>query len=161
MFTVITGRPSSQNGVDAGTRILAALLFCAVLISSSWASDAAFRSGPGGLRIKDLQTGQGPVAAAGQVATIHFVGWIDEQGARGREFYNSRAEGKPVSFVIGTDGVMEGWNEGVLGMKPGGKRMLLVPPGMAYGQRGVEGVVPENSSLMFRIELIGLRDAEP
>jgi FKBP-type peptidyl-prolyl cis-trans isomerase len=63
-----------------------------------------------------------------------------------------------VSFVIGTDGVMKGWNEGVLGMKPGGKRMLLVPPGMAYGARKVDSVIPENASLMFRIELIGLED---
>jgi hypothetical protein len=62
----------------------------------------------------------------------------------------------PVSFVIGTDGVMKGWNEGVLGMKPGGKRMLLVPPGMAYGAREIEGVAPENASLMFRIELLKL-----
>ena len=76
----------------------------------------------------------------------------------GREIFNSRSQGKPVSFVIGTDGVMEGWNEGVLGMKPGGKRMLLVPPGMAYGARKIEGVVPENASLMFRIELLKLED---
>ena len=64
----------------------------------------------------------------------------------------------PVSFVIGTDGVMKGWNEGVLGMKPGGKRMLLVLPGMAYGAREIEGVAPENASLMFRIELLKLED---
>ena len=75
---------------------------------------------------------------------------------RGREVYNTRAEGQPVSFVIGTDGVMEGWNEGVLGMQPGGVRLLLVPPAMAWGDEGVEGIIPENASAMFRIELVDL-----
>jgi FKBP-type peptidyl-prolyl cis-trans isomerase len=134
------------------------LLLCMGSMAGAWAAGEAFRSAAGGLRIKDLQTGQGNGAVAGQVATIHFVGWIDEQGVRGREIFNSRSQGKPVSFVIGTDGVMEGWNEGVLGMKPGGKRMLLVPPGMAYGARKIDGVVPENASLMFRIELLKLED---
>ena len=135
-----------------------ALLICMVSMTGAWAADEGFRSAAGGLRIKDLQPGQGNGAVVGQVATIHFVGWIDEQGARGRELYNSHSQGQPVSFVIGTDGVMQGWNEGVLGMKPGGKRMLLVPPGMAYGARKIEGVVPENTALMFRIELISLDD---
>lgn len=140
-------------------KLTLALLLCATL-TGAWAADTAFRSAAGGLMIKDLQLGQGSGAVAGQVATIHFIGWIDDNGARGREIYNSRAQGRPVSFVIGTDGVMQGWNVGVLGMKPGGKRMLLVPPGMAYGARKVEGVVPENASLMFRIELLSL-EASP
>jgi FKBP-type peptidyl-prolyl cis-trans isomerase len=135
-----------------------ALLFCVGSTAGAWAADEAFRSAAGGLMIKDLQVGQGAGAVSGQVATIHFMGWLDEKGVRGREIYNSRAQGQPVSFVIGTDGVMKGWNEGVLGMKPGGKRMLLVSPGMAYGARKVDCVIPENASLMFRIELIGLED---
>ena len=117
-------------------------------------ADESFRAGPDGLRLKDLQLGEGPEARAGMVATIHFIGWLDDQGARGREIYNSRAEGREVSFVIGTDGVMQGWNEGVIGMQPGGARMLLVPPGLAYGDRAIDGVIPANASLMFRIELI-------
>lgn len=125
-------------------------------VSSALASDEAFRAGPGGLRIKDLQMGQGAEAVAGQVATIHFVGWIDEKGVRGKEIYNSRNQGQAVSFVIGTRGVMEAWNEGVIGMKPGGKRMLLVPPSMAWGGRNIEGVVPADTAMMFRIELIKL-----
>lgn len=121
-------------------------------------ADESFRAGPDGLRLKDLQQGEGPEARAGMVATIHFIGWLDEQGARGREIYNSRADGHPVSFVIGTDGVMQGWNEGVIGMQPGGARMLLVPPGLAYGNRAIDGVIPANASLMFRIELIRLEE---
>ncbi|MBT8048271.1 MAG: FKBP-type peptidyl-prolyl cis-trans isomerase [Xanthomonadales bacterium] len=138
-------------------KIAMVLALCMVTITGAWSAEQAFRNAAGGLRIKDLQTGQGNVAIAGQVATIHFVGWIDERGVRGREIYNSHARGEPVSFVIGTDGVMQGWNEGVLGMKPGGKRMLLVPPGMAYGKRKVENI-PENASLMFRIELVSLEE---
>ena len=124
--------------------------------SAALTADQTFRAAAGGMRIKDLQTGQGATAEYGQVATIHFVGWIDEKGVRGREIYNSRNQGQPVSFVIGTDGVMQGWNEGVLGMQAGGKRMLLVPPGMAWGARAIEGVVPANTSMMFRFELISL-----
>lgn len=119
-------------------------------------ADEAFRAGPGGLRIKDLQTGQGPQAESGMIATIHFIGWLDDQGARGREIYNSRAEGRPVTYVIGTDGVMQAWNAGIIGMRPGGTRMLLVPPAMAFGNRSVEGVIPSDAAMMFRIELIRL-----
>lgn len=121
-------------------------------------ADQAFRAGPGGLRVKDLQTGQGPVAETGMVATIHFIGWLDEDGARGREIYNSRAQGRPVSYVIGTDGVMEAWNAGVVGMRPGGARMLLVPPSMAFGKRSVEDVIPPDAPMLFRIELIRLEN---
>ena len=124
-------------------------------------AEPAFRNAAGGMKIKDLQIGEGPVATTGQVATIHFVGWIDDAGTRGRELYNTHREGQPVSFVIGTDGVMQGWNEGVLGMQPGGKRMLLVPPGMAYGNREIEGVAPANTALMFRFELVELSERLP
>ena len=140
-------------------KALTTLLISLAIVTSVPAADQAFRSGPGGLRIKDVQQGDGAAAAIGQIATIHFVGWIDDQGRRGREIFNSRTQrGEPVSFVIGTDGVMQGWNEGVLGMKVGGKRTLLVPPGMAYGNREIEGIVPANASLMFHIELISLED---
>jgi len=128
------------------------------LATGASVADEAFQAGAGGLRFKDLQLGQGPAAVAGQVATIHFVGWIDEHGTRGKEIYNSRKHGQPVSFVIGTDGVMQGWNEGVIGMKPGGMRMLLVPPSMAWGGRAIDGVIPANAAMMFRIELISLKN---
>lgn len=138
--------------------LLSAIFLSFGLAAGAWASEEAFQAGTGGLRFKDLQLGQGPAAVAGQVATIHFVGWIDEQGARGKEIYNSRAQGQPVSFVIGAAGVMQGWNEGVIGMRPGGKRLLLVPPSMAWGGRKIDGVVPADAAMMFRIELISLED---
>jgi FKBP-type peptidyl-prolyl cis-trans isomerase len=144
----------------ASTILLPLFLLLSALLGAPGAAiaDESFRAGADGLRLKDLQLGDGPEARAGMVATIHFIGWLDEQGARGREIYNSRAEGHEVSFVIGTDGVMQGWNEGVIGMQPGGARMLLVPPGLAYGNRAIDGVIPANAALMFRIELIRLED---
>ncbi len=138
--------------------LLATFVLSFGLAGSVLASDEAFQAGPGGLRFKDLQLGQGPVATTGEVATIHFVGWVDEHGTRGKEIYNSRNQGQPVSFVIGTNGVMQGWNEGVIGMRPGGKRMLLLPPSMAWGGREIEGVVPADTAMMFRIELIKLEN---
>jgi len=137
------------------------LLLSAGCNAGAWAAGEGFTSAAGGLRYKDLKVGTGEPAASGQIATIHFKGWLDENGSQGREIYSSYSEGQPVRFVIGTDGVMPGWNEGVLGMQPGGKRLLLIPPGMAYGNREIEGVVPANASLMFHIELIALEDQDP
>ncbi|MBT8059184.1 MAG: FKBP-type peptidyl-prolyl cis-trans isomerase [Gammaproteobacteria bacterium] len=139
-------------------RLLLSALAASMLLCAAALAAEPFRSGPGGIRYQDLQSGQGDAALTGQVATIHFVAWIDENGARGREVYNSRSRGQPVSFVIGTDGVMPGWNAGVVGMKPGGKRLLLLPPAMAYGARAIEDAVPANAAMMFRIELIRLEN---
>jgi len=118
----------------------------------------SFRSASGGMKVKDMQTGTGQVASEGMVATIQFSGWLDNQGVRGKELYNSRNSGGPVSFVIGTDKVMPAWNEGVLGMRVGGRRMLLVPPEMAYGKRAIDDVIPANSSMQFIIELVRLEE---
>jgi FKBP-type peptidyl-prolyl cis-trans isomerase len=111
---------------------------------------------PAGARYRDLQPGNGEIAAPGDIATMHFTGWLDDNGSKGREFYNSRSEGTPVSFVIGTDRVMPGWNDGIVGMRQGGKRLLLLPPALGYGARGVQDIVPPNASLIFIIELLDL-----
>ena len=110
-----------------------------------------------GMRYRDLVTGSGATAEPGDVATMHFVGWLDDSGREGRQFFNSHRQGRPVSFVIGTDRVMPGWNEGVVGMSPGGRRLLMLPPSLGYGNRAVEDVIPANSGLIFNIELIGLK----
>jgi FKBP-type peptidyl-prolyl cis-trans isomerase len=128
------------------------------IVFSTVAQADGFRSVKGGMQVKDMQTGTGPVASEGMVATIQFTGWLDNQGVRGKELYNSRNSGQPVSFVIGTDKVMSAWNEGVLGMRAGGRRMLLVPPGMAYGKRAIDDVIPADSSLQFIIELVRLEE---
>jgi len=111
---------------------------------------------PAGARYRDLQPGNGEIAAPGDIATMHFTGWLDDNGSKGREFYNSRRAGTPVSFVIGTDRVMPGWNDGIIGMQPGGRRLLLLPPALGYGAKGVQDIVPPNASLIFIIELLDL-----
>ena len=133
------------------------LLLTLALYLSCWGGATAFGSfemKTSGLSYQDLEVGQGGEATYGDVAVMHFVGWLAEEGQRGREFFNSRSRGEPVSFVIGTDKVMQGWNEGVLGMRAGGRRLILVPPGLAYGAKGVQGVIPGDASLMFLIEIL-------
>ena len=145
---------SARNGQFQS--IILMLIF-GFLFSLSIQADE-FRTAKGGMKIKDMKTGTGQVAAEGMIATIQFTGWLDEHGARGKEIYNSRNRGEPVSFVIGTDKVMPAWSEGVLGMKPGGRRMLLVPPAMAYGKRAIDDVIPADASMQFIIDLVRLEE---
>jgi FKBP-type peptidyl-prolyl cis-trans isomerase len=131
--------------------VLSVLLSAAMNVTAS-----QFLVTPGGVQYKDLKGGIGDSAQPGDVATMHFVGWIEENGEKGKELFNTRNRGKPVSFVIGTDKVMQGWNEGVVGMRSGGMRLLMVPPVRAYGTKGVQGVIPENTGLIFIIELMAV-----
>ena len=129
-----------------------------LLLASIGVSHAeSYTSLPSGLQYKDLKIGSGIEAKSGDTAVIYFIGWVDENGQRGREIYNSRKERKPVSFVIGTDKVLQGWNDGVIGMKVGGTRLLRIPPELGYGAKAVEDVVPSNSHLQFIIELLELK----
>jgi len=132
-------------------------LFLLLLGTGIAQAAGGFQLTSGGAQYKDLKTGEGSAARTGDVATIHFIGWLDDNGAKGREFINTRKLNQPVSFVIGTDKVMPGWNEGVIGMKPGGKRLLKLPPELGYGSKGVQGEVPPNARLILMIELVGLR----
>jgi len=111
---------------------------------------------PQGARYQELKPGTGEGAETGDVVTMHFIGWLDDDGRQGKELYNTRREGNPVSFVVGTDRVMPGWSDGVIGMKPGGKRLLLLPPALGYGARGVQDLVPPDAGLMFMIDLIAV-----
>lgn len=137
--------------------LLAAAL--GLLFAGSLRAEAGFQMTPKGAEYRDLQMGEGESAKLGDVAVMHFVGWLAEGRQRGKEIFNTRNEGRPVSFVVGTDRVMEGWNEGVVGMRPGGRRLLIVPPGLAYGAKAVEDLIPANASLMFVIELMAVEDA--
>lgn len=141
-----------------------AISMCAVLgvvtIELHAEPATGFQDAPGGIRFRDLDTGVGEVARPGMVATIHLRTWLDRDGARGDEVINTRTLGRRVSFVIGTDKVMPAWNAGVVGMRPGGKRLLLVPPAMAYGDKGVQGLVPGKTPLFIEIELVGLTEPD-
>lgn len=142
--------------MKTAVRITAVLLLALGLAGRAFAA-AGFTTTAGGLEYRDLKVGTGAAAEVGDVATMHFTGWLEEKGRKGRQLYNTRIRNDPVSFVIGTDRVMPAWNEGVLGMKPGGKRLLRVPPELGYSARGVRDVVPPNSRLIFVIELQALR----
>ena len=109
-----------------------------------------------GASYQELKTGAGESAAPGDVVTMHFIGWLDADGKQGKEIYNSRREGRPVSFVVGTERLMPSWSDGVIGMKPGGKRLLRVPPRLAYGAKGVEYVIPPHAALIFVIDLLAV-----
>jgi len=130
-----------------------------VLVSTRAVAESGFLTSPGGALYKDVVTGQGEPASKGDVATIHFTSWLADNGKRGREIYNTRAEQRPVAYVIGTDRVMPGWNEGVIGMREGGKRLVKLPPELGFGARGSAGVIPPNSGLVFMMELVTLRKA--
>ena len=136
------------------------LLAGAVLAGPAALAQQPFQAAEGGVRYQELRHGEGPVAEQGDVVAIHFVGWIDDAGTQGREFVNTRREGEPIRFVVGTDKVMPAWNAAVAGMQPGGRRLVLVPPAMGYGARGVQGIVPANAALRLNLELVSVEKAD-
>jgi FKBP-type peptidyl-prolyl cis-trans isomerase len=104
------------------------------------------------LVIEDLVVGNGAAAAAGQKVTVHYTGWL----TNGAKFDSSKDRQDPFVFDLGRGQVIKGWDDGVQGMKVGGKRKLTIPPGMAYGSRGAGGVIPPNATLVFEVELLGV-----
>ena len=106
-----------------------------------------------GLQYIDLTVGTGAIAQAGQTVTVHYSGWLEN----GKKFDSSVDRKEPFSFRVGAGQVIKGWDEGVAGMKIGGKRKLTIPPQLGYGARGAGGVIPPNATLIFDVELLGLR----
>jgi FKBP-type peptidyl-prolyl cis-trans isomerase len=104
------------------------------------------------LIIEDLVVGTGAAAASGQKVTVHYTGWL----TNGKKFDSSKDRGDPFVFSLGKGQVIKGWDEGVQGMKVGGKRKLTIPPAMGYGSRGAGGVIPPNATLVFEVELLGV-----
>ena len=108
---------------------------------------------PSGLAYKDEKVGNGPVAQAGQMASVHYTGWLPD----GTKFDSSRDRNEPFQFPLGAGRVIKGWDEGVVGMHVGGRRQLVIPPSLAYGDRGAGGVIPPNATLVFDVELLGVK----
>ncbi len=107
---------------------------------------------PSGLTIEDLTVGAGATATAGQKVKVHYTGWL----TNGTKFDSSKDRGDPFEFPLGGGRVIKGWDEGVQGMKIGGKRKLTIPPGLGYGARGAGGVIPPNATLVFEVELLAV-----
>lgn len=118
----------------------------------------AMTTTPSGLQYEDTTTGSGAEAKAGNTCSMHYTGWLWVNGARGARFDSSLDRGQPFSFRLGAGEVIRGWDEGVAGLKIGGKRTLIIPPQLGYGARGAGGgVIPPNATLLFEVELLGLR----
>jgi FKBP-type peptidyl-prolyl cis-trans isomerase len=107
-----------------------------------------------GLKYLDQKVGSGDVAMKGNSVSVHYTGWFYTEGKRGAKFDSSLDRKMPFEFKLGARQVIPGWDEGVEGMKVGGKRELIIPPDLGYGPRGMPGIIPPNSTLNFEIELL-------
>jgi len=143
------------------TRLLPALFATLIFSTGPAVMDASAQSTeqrmPSGLRYIDQAQGSGAAAKGGQTAVVHYTGWLFENGQKGKKFDSSRDRGQPFEFPLGAGRVIRGWDEGVQGMKVGGSRTLIIPADLGYGARGAGGVIPPNATLMFDVELLGLK----
>ena len=110
-----------------------------------------------GLQIIDTKVGAGASPKPGQICVMHYTGWLYENGQKGKKFDSSVDRNEPFEFPIGQKRVIAGWDEGVASMKVGGKRTLIIPPALGYGARGAGGLIPPNATLMFDVELLGVK----
>jgi peptidylprolyl isomerase len=110
-----------------------------------------------GLQIIDSTVGTGATPKPGQICVMHYTGWLYENGQKGKKFDSSVDRNEPFEFPIGQRRVIAGWDEGVATMKVGGKRTLIIPPALGYGARGAGGAIPPNATLMFDVELLGVK----
>ena len=143
---------------------VAALLAAAspLLVTAAGASQDKSQAGnptgqevvtPSGLKYTDLALGQGEEARTGKILEVQYVGWID----KGPKFDSSRDREHPFTFRLGAGDALKGWDEGLVGMKVGGKRRLTIPPELGFGKQGVGSVVPPNAVLVYEFELLGMR----
>jgi FKBP-type peptidyl-prolyl cis-trans isomerase len=130
---------------------LLAVLSLLTLAACGGGDSGASPSGGGTLVIEDLVVGTGATAAAGDTATVHYIGTL----TNGTKFDSSYDVNQPYTFLVGAGRVIAGWDQGVPGMKVGGKRRLTIPPDLAYGSRG-QGVIPPNATLVFEIDLLSI-----
>jgi FKBP-type peptidyl-prolyl cis-trans isomerase FkpA len=115
----------------------------------------AFTTTPSGLQFEDNVVGTGAEAKPGRNVTVHYTGWLYENGEQGAKFDSSKDRDDPFIFSLGAGMVIKGWDEGVQGMKEGGQRTLIIPADLGYGARGAGGVIPPNATLKFDVELLG------
>lgn len=137
--------------------LLAVVLLAAFIVAPQMSDAQETITTSSGLSYIDTKVGDGPAAKAGQDAVVHYTGWLYVDGAKGEKFDSSLDRGQPFTFPLGGGRVIRGWDEGVAGMQPGGKRTLIIPPDLGYGRQGAGGVIPPNATLLFEVELIEAR----
>jgi len=140
--------------VCAGLALLTYLLFADSLIGffNQSSKNTNTQMSENSLTVQEVSVGTGAVAEAGDVLTVHYVGTLTD----GRVFDSSRDTNTPFDFTLGMGSVIRGWDEGLVGMRVGGKRMLIIPPSYGYGAQGV-GTIPPNSTLIFEVELLNVQ----
>jgi len=137
--------------------IAAVLMLAATPASADEQKEYKWTMTPTGLKYQDLKVGDGPSPKNGQTCVVHYTGWLWEGGEKGKKFDSSVDRGQPFEFSLGMGRVIKGWDQGVSTMKVGGKRLLLVPPQLGYGAKGAGSVIPANATLIFEVELLGLK----
>ena len=137
--------------------VTALSVFAIGLPTTAIAQAAKTMTTPSGLKITDGKVGTGATPKSGQTCVVHYTGWLYENGAKGKKFDSSVDRGRPFEFPIGKGRVIKGWDEGVASMKVGGKRTLVIPPALGYGARGAGGAIPPNATLIFEVELLGVK----
>jgi len=138
----------------AGAAVALAILAMCMPVGRSDAADNQVTEMPDGLKYTDTKTGDGATAKAGNKVTVNYTGWLYENGAKGKKFDSSLDRNQPFQFTLGAKQVIAGWDEGVAGMRVGGKRTLIIPPELGYGTRGAGGAIPPNATLIFDVDLL-------
>lgn len=138
-------------------RLAPILLLSFIVFSLSTYAEAKMTTTPTGLKYDDTKPGTGAEAVKGKNVAVHYTGWLDNNGAKGKKFDSSLDRGNPFVFPLGGGRVIAGWDEGVAGMKIGGKRTLFIPSPLGYGARGAGGAIPPNANLIFDVELLEVK----
>ena len=140
---------------------VAIAIICSTAIPGGAMSQSAAKpvTTSSGLQIIDTKVGTGASPRSGQTAVVHYTGWLYTNGAKGQKFDSSVDRGEPFEFPVGQGRVIKGWDEGVATMKIGGKRILVIPPDLGYGEKGAGTVIPPNAELHFEIELLAVEQA--
>jgi FKBP-type peptidyl-prolyl cis-trans isomerase len=132
-------------------------VFMLAMVAGSADAESKVVTTPSGLKYEDTTVGTGAEAVKGKSVQVHYTGWLDKSGAKGTKFDSSVDRGEKFSFNLGAGQVIRGWDEGVAGMKVGGKRTLMIPSTLGYGVAGAGGVIPPNANLIFDVELFAVK----
>jgi len=156
--------PISQTGGRMRKIILAAVVMLTLVVGGVQMSQAVtdtkgakIMTTKTGLKYQDGKVGTGKTAEPGKIVFVNYTGWLYNDGKKGRKFDSSLDRGKPFEFKLGRHMVIAGWDEGVAGMKEGGKRTLIIPSNLGYGTRGFPPVIPSNADLIFDVELVEVK----